>query len=207
MAKKKPMARAKRAASKAAPKVSRKKVAKKAARRKTAPKPVDQEAMMAAWQKSMTPAEGHRRLEPMIGSFKARNTFTMAPGAPPDVSEAVSEHRWVLGGRFVEQVYTGTSMGMPFEGIGYTGYDNVQRKYVGMWMDNFGTGMMTSEGVGRPRDNAMDFLAESRDPVGRPIRFECKVRVQDHDHHTYEMWTKAPNGKRFLMMKIEYTRA
>jgi hypothetical protein len=106
--------------------------------------------MMAAWEKVMHPSEGHRRLEPMVGTWKAKTTFTMTPGAPPSVEENTSEHRLVLGGRFLEQRYTGTAMGMPFEGIGYTGYDNVQKKYVGTWMDNFGTGVM-QRGIGRPR--------------------------------------------------------
>lgn len=194
-------------AGKTRPKATRKVAKKNVVKKKTAPKTIDPDAMMAAWQKAMTPSEGHRRLAPMVGSWKARTTFVMAPGAPPEVSEATSVHRWVLGGRYVEQVYRGISMGMPFEGIGFTGYDNVQRRYVGTWMDNFGTGLMTSVGTGRPREAAMDFLAESCDPSGAIVRFECKLRLRDRDHHTYEMWTKGPNGKRYRMMLIEYTRA
>jgi len=186
---------------------ARTKTKKPAAKKQAAPKPMDHDAMMAAWQKAMTPSEGHRRLEPMVGSWNAKTTFVMAPGAPPSVSDGVSENRWVLGGRFLEQVYRGLSMGMPFEGIGYTGYDNVQRKYVGTWMDSFGTGLMNSVGTGRPRDNAMDSLATAIDPSGATVHFECKIRVQDRDHHTYEMWTKGPTGKRYRMMLIGYSRA
>jgi hypothetical protein len=180
-------------------------VVRRASKKKSAPA-MDHDAMMAAWAKASTPAEGHRRLEPMVGSWKARTTFTMAPGAPADVSEGSSENRWVLGGRYLQQTYSGTSMGMPFEGIGYTGYDNVQKKYVGTWMDNFGTGLMDSVGVGRPTESAMSFLAHSLDPSGRRCAFECKVRIQDPNRHSYEMWTASPNGRRFRMMLIEYTR-
>jgi hypothetical protein len=74
-------------------------------------------------------------------------------------------------------------------------------------MDSFGTGLMNSIGTGRPTDKAMDFLAEACDPSGGTMQFECKVRIQDLDHHSYEMWTKGPNGKRYRMMLIEYTRA
>jgi hypothetical protein len=41
----------------------------------------------------------------------------------------------VLGGRFVEQRYAGNFMGQPFSGLGYTGYDNYRKKYIGSWMD------------------------------------------------------------------------
>ncbi len=103
----------------------------------------------------------------------------------------------MLGGQFLEQRYTGNSMGMPFEGIGYTGYDNVQRKYVGTWMDSFGTGQMNSVGVGRPKDDSMDFEAKSICPTGETVNFKCKVRIQDRDRHSYEMW--APGTDRQVL--------
>lgn len=167
---------------------------------------MDHDAMMAAWQKAMTPAAGHRRLEPMIGSWSAKTTFVMAPGAPPQVSEGMSEHRWALGGRYLEQIYTGTSMGMPFEGLGYTGFDNGRNRYIGCWMDTFGTGIMASLGVGKPTDETIEFETEAHEPSGKPIRFWNKIRFQDRDHHSYEMWTKAPNGRRYRNMLVEYTR-
>ena len=112
--------------------VTRKKAARPATRKatkKSTKPPTNHDAMMAAWQKAMTPSKGHRRLEPLAGTFSARTTFTMAPGAPPEVSEARSENRFVLGGRHLEQAYSGSSMGMPFEGLGFTGFDNVLGKY------------------------------------------------------------------------------
>ncbi len=163
--------------------------------------------MMAAWQKAMTPSDGHRRLEPMVGTFKAKTTLVMSPGAPPAVSDGTSVHRWALGGRYVEQRYTGTSMGMPFEGLGYTGYDNIQKKYVGTWMDSFGTGVMSSVSVGKPKPDAIDFEAESFCPTGEKMKFTAKLQIQDRNRHSYEMWTKAPNGRRYRMMIVEYTRA
>ena len=175
-------------------------------KKRPAPKAPSQEEMMALWQKAATPAEGHRRLAPMAGSFRTKSTFTMTLGAPAQTSEGSSEHRLVLGGRYLEQRYTGSSMGMPFEGIGYTGYDNVQKRYVGSWMDSFGTGIMNSVGVGRPKDDEMKFESELIEPSGNKVRFESIVRIQDQDRHSYEMWTWAPNGKRFRTMLVEYTR-
>lgn len=184
------------------------KVVKKAKRavRKAAP-PMDHEAMMAAWQAAMTPSKGHAALEIFAGSWRTRTTFTMAPGAPPDVSEGTSENSWVLGGRYLRQVFKGSSMGMPFEGLGYTAYDNVQKQYLGFWMDTFGTGFMTSVGVGKPKDGVFKSVAEGFEPSGHVLRFDCVLRVKDRNHHTYEMWTKAPGGRRYCSMRIEYTRA
>jgi hypothetical protein len=182
---------------------------KKTARRtvrKAAP-PVDHEAMMAAWQTAMTPSKGHAALEVFAGSWRTKTTFTMAPGAPPDVSEGTSESLWTLGGRYLRQVFKGSSMGMPFEGLGYTAYDNVQKQYLGFWMDTFGTGFMTSVGVGKPKNGVFKSVAEGFEPSGHVVRFDCVVRVKDRNHHTYEMWSKSPSGKKYCSMRIEYSRA
>jgi hypothetical protein len=191
---------------KAAPK-AKAKVAAKAAAPKRKPAATSEEAMMAQWQQVMTPSAGHARLMPMVGSWKATTTITMAPGAPEEVSTGTSVHRLVLGGRFIEQTYKGTTMGMPFEGIGYTGYDNAQQRYVGTWMDTFGTGVMRALGVGRPTDEKIDFVAETIEPSGNKRVFDTTIRIRHHGHHSYEMWTKGPNGKPYRMMLIEYERA
>jgi hypothetical protein len=171
-----------------------------------AAKAVDPEAMMEAWKKVASPGEGHRRLEPLVGTWKARTTFTMTPGEPPQISGGTSEHRWVLGGRYLEQRYKGTAMNMPFEGLGYTAYDNTQGKYFGAWMDSCGTGIMTSVGTGRPTDSKIDFDSEMCDPAGGRTKVQCTIRIEDRDRHSYEMWCKGPNGKRYRAMLIEYTR-
>lgn len=177
---------------------------KKAAKKKA--KAPTQEQMMALWMKASTPAKQHQWLEPMAGSFTTKGTFVMDPSMPAEINEGVSEHRLVLGGRFLEQHYRGGSMGMPFEGIGYTGYDNVQKCYVGTWMDTFGTGVMHSVGTGRPSAKGMDFDAVALEPTGKKRKFVMKVRIRDADHHTFDMWTKDAKGKLFRTMRIEYTR-
>jgi hypothetical protein len=186
---------------------SRSKAKAKPAQKKKAPKAMSQEAMMALWQVAMTPSAGHTRLEPLVGTWNSKTTFTMGPGAPAQVYEGTSEHRFVLGGRYLEQVYKGMAMGMPLEGIGYTGYDNATKRHVGSWMDTFGTCIMTSVGVGRPTESTMRFLAESHRPSGRKIEFDAILRVADRNRHSYEMWTEGPGGKRFRSMIVEYVRA
>lgn len=197
MAKKKTTKKAARSASKAKP----------APKKKRASHGPSEAEMMAQWQAAMTPAAGHKRLEPMVGSFRARTEFVMAPGIPPQYHDGISENRWVLGGRYLEQSYRGTAMGMPFEGIGYTGYDNPSKRYVGTWMDTFGTGLMISVGIGRPTDGKMAFATEAIEPSGKKIHFESIIKVKDRDHHSYEMWTKSAAGKRYRNMLVEYVRA
>jgi hypothetical protein len=169
--------------------------------------PCDDAAGMAAWQAAMTPGDGHRRLAPMVGTFVTKSRLWMSPDGPPSEGIGVSENRLVLGGRYLEQNYRATMMGMPFEGIGYTGYDNARKKYVGTWMDTAGTGIMNSVGIGKPSDRDIAFAATSFDPrSGAEIAFRCVVRVQDQDHHTFEMWARGPAGKERRTLFVEYAR-
>jgi len=165
----------------------------------------DQKAMMEMMQKAATPGEAHKKMEPLIGTFDAKVKMFMDPSKPPMEESGTSENAWVLGNRFVEQKYQGTFMGQPFSGIGYTGYDNVTKKYVGTWMDTAGTGMMISKGT--MSGNVMKASATMPDPTtGKMSNATIKMTVQDKDHHTMEMWGAGPDGKTYKMMEIDYTR-
>ncbi len=169
--------------------------------------PPDEKAMMEAWKKASTPGEMHKKLDDMVGTFDASVRMWMDPSQPPEDSTAKSVNTWVLGDRFVETKHEGTMMGEPFNGIGYTGYDNVQKKYVGTWMDSAGTGMMMSTGTADPSGKVMTSTATMVDPMtGKAAKITEKVTVADNDHHVMEMWGPDMSGKNYKMMEITYIR-
>ena len=43
----------------------------------------------------------------------------------------------LLGGRFLQQEFSGEMMGSLYHGIGFTGHDNHTQKYVSTWMETF----------------------------------------------------------------------
>lgn len=167
--------------------------------------PPDEKAMMEAMAKAGAPGEAHKKLEPMVGTFDAKVTSWMDPSKPPVESSGTAENKWVLGNRYVEQSFQGTFMDQPFSGIGYTGYDNVGKRYVSVWMDSMSTAMMLTKGTATGRT-----IAESgsvTDPMTRkPATVKTKFTMTDDDHHTFEMWTPAPDGKMQKVMEIAYTR-
>lgn len=166
-----------------------------------------EKAMMAAWQKYMTPGDAHKLLGSMVGTFDTKVSSWMAPGAPPMVSTGVSQNQWVLGGRYLQENFSGTFMGQPFQGIGYTGYDNAKKQYFGTWMDNMSTGVMTSTGGTADNGKTWKFNSTMTDPMtGKDTAGQTVVTVPDADHHTMEMWGAGPDGKTFKMMQIDYTR-
>jgi hypothetical protein len=165
-----------------------------------------QKAQMEAWMKASTPGDAHKKLDHMVGNWNVTVKSWMAPGAPPMESTGTAENTWVLGHRWVQESFHGTFMGMPFEGIGYTGYDNIKQQYVGTWMDNMSTAVMTSAGKGGS-GNTWEFTSSMDDPMtGKSSTITQKVTFADADHHSLEMWAPGPDGRQFKMMEISYSR-
>jgi hypothetical protein len=158
--------------------------------------------MMAAG----TPGDAHKKLDAMNGTWDTKITMWMMPGMDPMTSAGTSENKWVMGGRYVEQRFKGDFQGMPFEGLGYTGYDNIKKRYWSSWMDNMSTSLMTSTGSSAD-GKTWAFTGTSPDPMsGKDVTVESKIHVHDADHHTMEMWMPGPDGKMFKSMEIAYTR-
>jgi len=172
---------------------------------KAAAAPMDPNAMMEMMQKAATPGDAHKKLEPMVGTFDAKVKSWMDPSKPPVESTGVAENSWVLGNRFIQMKYEGTFMGQPFSGMGFQGYDNVSKKYVGTWMDTMSTRMMNSTGT--MTGNVMKETSTMSDPTtGKPARATSKVTVADHDHYSMEMWEAGSYVKDYKVMQIDYTR-
>lgn len=167
----------------------------------------DEKAMMEAMQKAMTPGEGQKKLTPLVGTFDAKVRTWMDPSQPPEDTVGTSVNTWALGDRYVQVKFDGIFMGETFSGIGYTGYDNVSKKYMSSWMDTASTGMMLSAGTMDAAGKVLTMKATMSDPLtGKTSTSDEKLTIADNDHHTMEMWAKAPSGKTFKMMEIQYTR-
>jgi hypothetical protein len=165
------------------------------------------QAEMEAMMKAATPGDAHKKLGAMAGTFNADVKMWMQPGAPPAGGGGLSENTWALDGRWLEQHFTGNFMGMPFSGVGFTGYDNIKKKYVGTWMDTMTTSMMISSGTANADGKSYTFTSSMDDPMtGKSSPVKETITVVDNDHHTLEMWGPGPDGKMFKTMEIAYTR-
>jgi hypothetical protein len=167
----------------------------------------EQKAAMEAWMKYATPGPNHKLLEPFVGSWTIATTWWEAPGAPAQKSTGTAETAWVLGGRFIHEKVTGEMMGMPFEGIGYTGYDNYKKHFIGTWMDAMGTMVMISTGQADASGKVLTFTSTMDDVVsGKSMSVREVARVVDANKHVFEMYGPDKSGKEFKTMEIVYTR-
>jgi hypothetical protein len=162
----------------------------------------DQKAMMAA----ATPGETHKMLARSAGTWTEAVTMWMQPGAPPTTSTAEATNEMVLGGRYLKSTNKGNMMGQPFEGIGYTGYDNVKKQFVNSWVDNFGTGIMTMTGTWDEATKSITFTGSMADPMtGKDTRVRQVWKFTDDNHQTMEMYYPM-DGKEVKSMEIKFTR-
>ncbi|WP_428940521.1 DUF1579 domain-containing protein [Fontivita pretiosa] len=168
----------------------------------------EQAAQMEAWMKLAVPGKEHEGLKPMAGTFDVELSFIPAPGAPAQVSKGTEKNEMVLGGRFLEGRFRGEMMGQPFEGIGYTGYDNLKKKYVSTWMDSMGTMILVQEGTADATGKVITFTSTMPDPVsGKEQTMRSVLTIVSNDRHTFDMYVPGPDGKEYKCMTNVYTRA
>jgi hypothetical protein len=165
----------------------------------------EEKAAMEAMEKMATPGPAHEAIADMAGTWDAE--VTMYWGPTPSKSKGVSENRLVLGGRWVEQRFKSEMGGQPFEGIGYTGYDNFKKKYMGTWMDNMSTAVMLSEGTFDAAGKVMTSTSTMDDVVtGKSTTTRMTSTIVTPDHHHFEMFGPGPDGKEMKQMEIHYHR-
>lgn len=174
----------------------------------TKAQPASQEEMMKRWQEAATPGEPHKALSTMIGSWETNASTWMAPDQPPMVSKGSSVNSSVLDGRFVKQEFSGDMMGMPMLGIGYTGYDNTKKEYVGVWIDNTSTAMYTLQGTLDKSGKVLTMLGTMDDPMTgeRNKKVKYVTTFVDADNHAFEMHDLSIKGKNQKVVEIKYTR-
>jgi hypothetical protein len=167
---------------------------------------MDMQAMMDVYTKLGTPAAPHKGLARMAGRWTTKVKSWMEPTKPPMESTGTSEQKMILGGRFLQQEFTGEMMGSTFTGIGVTGYDNHTKKYVSTWIDSMGTAILVFEGTGSA--DGKTIIQESRydDPIKGPMKWRSVTRIVDDNTYVFEMYGTDKRGKEEKMMEITYTR-
>lgn len=167
-----------------------------------------QQAMMEKMAKAATPGPQHALLTGMAGEWSCTVKMQMDPSMPPQESQSTATITSLMDGRYIQELDSGQMGGMPFSGMGVYGFDNVSGKYVSTWIDNMGTGIMTSVGTADASGKVINWTGTMNDPVtGKPTKERMVMTLTDKDHHTFEMFGVPPGGKKEMkMMTIDYVR-
>jgi hypothetical protein len=166
----------------------------------------EQKAEMEAYMKAGTPGAPHKAMAATAGTYDVKSKSWQAPGGPAMEETGTATRSMALDGRVLMEDFKGSMMGMPFNGHGMRGYDNVTGKYWGTWMDSMSTGMMVSEGTCDAK-NTCTFTGTWNDPIKKgPVKSRMTSRWTSATTEVFEMYGPGKDGKEFKMMELTYTR-
>ncbi len=155
----------------------------------------------------MTPGPEHALLKHRVGKWTAKIQMWSAPGATPIVAEGTSVVEPIMGGRYLRDTTKSDFQGQPFEGSSIVGYDKLKKKFVSVWIDNFGTGFTTSTGKYDKATKTFRYATTAPDvQLGAYKRIRTLERIVSQDEWVMEIYDTTAAGKEFLMMKAVYKR-
>ena len=180
----------------------------------SAPSAADMQKMMTQMMELAKTNENHKLLASLDGNWDYTIKMWMDPNAQPQESKGTAVRKSILDGRYVAMDVTG-KMQMPgpdgkpkdmtFKGHGMEGYDNVKKKFIGTWMDNMGTGIVTSEGDYDAATKTFTYTGEMEMMPGMKQKFRETLKLTDKDHMIFD-WYEDRGGKEAKTMAINYTR-
>jgi hypothetical protein len=177
---------------------------------KADPGPQDEAAAetMAKWLEYNSLGPEHESMKNMLGEWDLRMKMWMMPGAPPTESGGKAVFEPVFGGRFVRQTFTCAMMGMPYEGMGFTGYDRFKGKYVSLWLDNMSNSVYMALGSKNASDDTYTYYGTIDDPTTgeQDILTRSVMREVSPDEAVMEMYEKRSGQDEMMTMEIRYTR-
>ena len=173
---------------------------------------------MKKWLATINPSSHHEKLGRFVGKWDTVFKIYMGgPGTPPIATTGSSEIDWVLGKRYIMEQYRGSTMmpdlktgavkEIPYEGIGFRGYNNHRNLYTTTWMSSQGTDSLSSRGSVDPSGKAFRSYGEMDEPmlnvIGRTVKYE--TRIIDKNKHTVKVYDLHA-GDDYLVIDITYTR-
>jgi hypothetical protein len=165
-----------------------------------------QEKEQARWMEYMAPGEMHKLLTQAEGDWHEEIVFWMAPKTDPTKAESECSNSMIMGGRYQESIHKGDMMGMPFEGKGLMGFDNIKKVFQSTWIDNMGTGIVFLEGPYDPKSKSITLTGKIVDPMTGTIdKVRQVMTFIDEKTQKLEMFS-TKEGKEFKSMEINLSK-
>ena len=152
-------------------------------------------------QEPQKPGPKLAHLEKMIGTW---DTVMEMRGQQ---SKGMATYKSVCGGMWIASDFESELAGVPYQGHGMDGYDQMKKKYLGYWFDSMSSFPMTMEGNFDDDDKVLTMTGSSPGQDGKLQKFRTTTEMQGIDRMTFKMFMiAAQDDKEELAFTIEYTR-
>lgn len=147
----------------------------------------------------------HDQLKRLVGNWTTETTSFFPDPSAPQVTKGRASFQMILGGNFVQQRFFGEFAGKKYEGIGVSGYDTAQKKFIGTWKDSLNTGIMHVEGTYDVKSHTLTEFGEMSSPGGK-MKTKNTTKYIDQNNFVFTMYMITPEGEQKIF-SINYTRA
>ena len=165
----------------------------------------EQQQAMEAYMKVGAVTENHKFLEKYAGGWDCQVKGWTAPGQPPTISQGTFQGEMRLDGRFLFMDFKGNMFGQPFAGVQIIGFDNMQQKYVSIWIDNTSTIFFVTAGT--RQENVISETGLWPDAVtGDQIPVKARTTWVNADEYLYEQFMVQADKSEFKSMEMSCKR-
>jgi hypothetical protein len=155
------------------------------------------------------PGPEHKILALLEGSFETRAKAYFDPSKGPEEAAGKTQRKFIMQGRFLQELYEGKVMGQPFFGMGIYGFDRTQKKYTSVWVDNMGTGTTFGLGTYDPDKKTFTYLSEEIDPyTGKKVKMRDTLKIVSDNEQLTEVFSRPAEGEgaERKVLEVRYTR-
>ena len=159
------------------------------------------------WVTYMMPGEIHKMLAEYAGSFNLEISMWMTDEAEPVVVQINSEHKMILGGRFLEITQTGNMMGMEYMSVLTIGYNTITDLFDQTTLTNMGTGTLYLTGSWNPENNSATLRGQITNPVdNKSIKVRQQISFLDKDNLLIESYDTYEGEKEKKTLQSKFVR-
>lgn len=167
---------------------------------------VSQEYDMQQALQLATPNENHARLETDFGGNWSYSFISDFEGMKME-GTGTSSNKLILGGRFLMMESEGTMFGQNVKSITIMGYDNAQKKYTMIGIDELGTYYITAAGLYDEATRTYTLDGTYEEPVLKKMQnYRFVLNVSDPDAPTTKILFENADGGMDEMMNFTYSK-
>ncbi|NRA88005.1 MAG: DUF1579 family protein [Rhizobiales bacterium] len=147
----------------------------------------------------------HEFLGRLKGKWNGSGTLKATANGVAEKVRCKAEYKLILGKRFVEQKTTCKVAGQTVHGVGYFGYDLMNKSYVGTSMSSIDNGF--SQLVGRKKGKVINFtITHNNTDIRKRVNSKATLEISGNGRHKYKIFSKDKNGKNSVLFEISYSR-